>query len=99
MIRATILAAGLVAAGSTSITAAETYRIHDRPYYVAQTTVCVWREANGRDMRCRTAPEREYESRGECQSVEWAAIEAFAASAPAGYRVAARVRCIQSIDA
>ena len=96
MIRALILA-GIVAAGSTSN--AGTQPIHDHPYYIAETTVCVWRQADGRDLRCRVAPEREYDHWGECSNTEWAAVAMFAEAAPADLHVAARVRCVQSYDA
>jgi hypothetical protein len=97
MIRLLIFAA-VVAAGSTSNTPAP-QRIHDRPYYIAETTVCVWRQPDGRDLRCRVAPEREYDHWGECSNTEWSVVAAFADNAPAGYRVAARVRCVRSYDA
>lgn len=75
------------------------YIIHDRPYYVVETTVCLWSRDDGSDLRCRTAPETEYPSRGSCMETEWGLVRAFAAMQPDNVRVGARVRCIQSYDA
>lgn len=39
------------------------YIIHDRPYYVVETTVCLWSRDDGSDLRCRTAPRRKRSTR------------------------------------
>lgn len=88
MIAALILALVLAQGSAPSV--------HDRPFYVAETTVCVH---NGQGWRCNTIRPAEYPSFGQCQTVEWAAVTAYAHGLPVTTRVAARVRCTQTYDA
>lgn len=88
MIAALILALAL-APGSTP-------RVHDRPFYVAETTVCVH---GGQGWRCNVIRAAEYPSFGMCQEIEWRAVLAYARGLPVTTRVAARVRCTQTYDA